>query len=116
MSDEADSGQLPRDVVKQVKEHRRRGGVQHLVQMLRDIAVGAPRLCLDTHHPAGCYQSERELSFSYCNRAGIIEIVDRENSPSQISSSTTDLTGKLQYSGSYLVYQLQFCATPNKWR
>ena len=42
ISDEADSGQLPRDVAKQVEEHRRRGGVQHLVQMLRDIAVGAP--------------------------------------------------------------------------
>jgi hypothetical protein len=36
----AASSKLPRDVQKQVDAHRKAGGVQHLVELLREISVG----------------------------------------------------------------------------
>lgn len=38
----AASSKLPRDVQKQVDAHGRAGGVQHLVELLREISVGLP--------------------------------------------------------------------------
>jgi hypothetical protein len=40
------SSKLPRDVQRQVDAHRKAGGVQHLVELLREISVRNIQSCL----------------------------------------------------------------------